>query len=468
MKIRSTEEKYCSVKKIHLILALLIIGGGMTGIELINGFRIWTDPHNRWEFPIGYVSQGIYSFGAFIRQLDKYNTDIAPSLNAALKLRHHNPALYNSFKLSGSSFIYPPSAAFLLMPFSFAIETNSGDLSVATQLVDISNRICVIIAVGIVLLSLRAVLISANQLILAGIILFCFFPLRLMLLCVQAQSFVTVFLIASIFAFGRSRNMIAGILLGLAACFKPHVSLLILFFILRKQWRCCAGMFISGILVIIGSLLLVGFLPWATYIREILPSISMGYAFYPNQSPNGIIHRWLGHPPVFTLGPKSELVSIITGFSAIFLWALAVFPRLPSPLTRLAKREQQTIKSIPWTVSSLQRYVLRELDLGLAVLAITLSSPITWEHHLAWTIILFSTCVMAISFAKFSASFLYGIVISYILIGTFFLPVKMASSGVISLINSPHFFGALMLFILAWYCYIKIYEDQIRKVGIKI
>jgi len=174
-----------------------------------------------------------------------------------------------------------------------------------------------------------------------------------------------------------------------------------------------------------------------------MPVISSGYAFLPNQSINGIVHRWLGHPPVFTLGPSDNIVSFATYLATIFFSLTAICPRSFSLRPKNNDHASNTLLKT-------DTFTLRLTDIGIAILAISLASPIAWEHHFAWTIVLFAACMAMILSTDIMAIHIPPIVISYILLGTYLLPFRIASSGWLSLINSLPFAGAVILLACLW------------------
>jgi len=446
--------------KRFLIIGAFIVGG-MLGIEAVNTIRICIKPDTNRTFPQGYVSRGVWSFGAFIRPLDQDSTDITPAMKAAVKIVRRDPDLYSDFNPSGSGFIYPPSAAVGLAPFGLAIGSSNGDISVGISLMDLLGRLSVVGTIVIGLCFLRGVIPSWKYWIGSAVVLGAFYPLRWMVMCVQAQSLITILLAGAIIAYARSRNTIAGVFAGLAICLKPHLGLLFLFACLRKEWRFLAGMAAGCTVIVLASLAIVGIEPWRIYLKEIAPALSAGYAYYPNQSINGIVNRWLGHSPIFLLAPPSEIASLATKFAVVVFGLLAICPRSlifgnrgmgRLPAVEHGVRDSGVLANIMY---------LRALDVGLALLAIMLASPISWEHHFAWSIVLFSTCLAVILSRPLSVGIMVVLAIGYILLGTYFHPVEGASSGWPSLVNSPHFFGAVLLMISAWYTYILVEKEMV-------
>lgn len=457
-KLPENEHEYAYKRLLKLATLLIILG--MCCVEFFNCVRIWNNPENKWEFPDGYVSRGLCSFGAYIRLPDTFNVDIAPILKAAVRMLKRNPDQYGDFQIAGSNNFYPPSAALLFAPFGLIVNFHSGDLSVATQIIDVLWRMCALVTLIVAVWQMREIASSWKQAVAAFLILACFYPLRLMLLCVQAQSLVTLLLVFAIVAFARSHSLVAGILIGVAGCIKPQFGLIAFFAVFRREWLFLSGMIISSACLLLGTLILAGFFPWQTYLTEVIPTMSRGYAYYPNQSINGIVHRWLGHNPSYAFSELTPAISIANLSSLIVFNLLAVCPRLIGATRKTVPAQKNCASNLPGQ----SEIVLRTLDLGIAMLSVLLASPITWEHHFSWTVILFAICLERTRFMKDARRVIAGLALSYFFLGTYFMPVQTASSGLVSLINSPMFFGALMLFVMSWLCYIRVYKDQLKKI----
>jgi hypothetical protein len=99
--------------------------------------------------------------------------------------------------------------------------------------------------------------------------------------------------------------------------------------------------------------------------------LSAGYAFYPNQSWNGLFNRLYDLPPPsdFVLAPRRTAVQALT-----FLCGAATY--LTALVAAWRRRGAGTSPT---------------LLLGLAWLTATLVSPISWEHHYAPGLFVFAT-----------------------------------------------------------------------------
>ncbi len=423
----------------------MIALAGILGLEAINSMRILAKPAPHRSFPQGYVSRGIWCTYGLVRPLDSTSTDIAPTLEAAHDAIEGDAALYRDFNALGSSYIYPPTTAIELAPYGLAVSELG--MPRATQIVDLVNRVATAGLVVIALMYLRGMGLGTVGWILAAITTLAFFPIRWSLFCVQAQTLVNVLLAGAVLAYGTSRGATSGLLVGLAACIKPHFAVLALFGVVRRQWRMAIVAIVTGGVLILISILVLGFEPWRTYLDKIVPFVSNGYAWDHNQSFNGLARRWLGDPDGFRITPASTGVRAFTAITSIALIFVALWPRrVPAP----EASEAQDV-SPPAGKRMLSAVVLRRsADFGIAALALTMASPVAWNHHYGWTVVLFAVGIAAGIGVGWGIRFYTGLAVIYMLAATSWVPVTPAHPGLISLVNSKLLFAAIALLLVTW------------------
>jgi len=462
---RAAEQTTAGCARLGLWVFLAI--GAMFGIELLNAVRIWANPVNLRKFPYDYVSKGIWSFGAFVRPPDDSSTDFSPTLTSMCNILGGNRDIYRDFQLEGCSFLYPPTAVIELFPFAWLVgpptvrngvseSAEMPEFSPAIKMLDLLGRLCALVTVGIAAWFLRPIVRKRIHWLFAILIFAAFFPLRWLLTCVNIQSLITLMLAILILAYAGNCNVLAGVMLGLAACLKPYLAILLLFAVFRKQWAFILGAVVTAGLLILASTLVVGISPWQTYFFDLLPVVARGYGYIPNQSINGIVHRCLGHPIRMVVGPESIIVSSASWFAVIVFIGSSICPR---PIKRLKHCQSSLTPSEPTGHNTFvipQDILLRAVDVAIAVLAVTLASPVVWDHYFAWCIILFAIC-LAINYSTALPGWFLGLLCcSYILLGTYLLPVK--ATGALSLLNSTYFFGAVLLLGVAWYAQLRLYN----------
>jgi len=278
-----------------------------------------------------------------------------PSVVAARRLLDawHAP-IYADFSDAGSSFIYPPLAALPYSPFAHASYEG------AHAGIAIVSRACF---VAILALALALAWDPKNRLVgplFTAIAACCFYPLLRAVELNQATLLSSVFIGASLVLAQRGRIGWAGVACALAATFKPQLALVVPLVAIRSRrfgWTGLAAFAGMGI----ASLVYGGFANHVRYLSAVLPRLSGGYAFYPNQSWSGTLLRLDGvFPYDFALHQPATWIRIVSMVLSLATLAIAVIV--------LRRETLDGRDGLP-------------LSIGLAWLFVTLASPISWEHH---------------------------------------------------------------------------------------
>jgi hypothetical protein len=283
--------------------------------------------------------------------------DPAPTLAAARRLRDEpGSPLYEGVHIVGASFLYPPLSAWLYRPLLALEDPELG-------LMRFNQAAFLAIALMAGLLALPAGCAAAFGAAGAAI---CFYPLTRAVELNQASVLVTLSMGLALLAADRGRQFLAGFPLAVAVAIKPHL-VLVLPIVWWQAPRTALGAIAGGSALLLVSLSVAGIHNHVTYITEILPALGNGYAFFPNQSWNGVLNR-LVHDDIgrFVIAPDSNLVRAGTLALGLATIGAAVY---------VARRPSARPPSFL---------------LGLAWLAVTLASPIAWEHHYGAALFLFA------------------------------------------------------------------------------
>lgn len=421
----------------------LLVCAGIAAVEAVHTVRILTTSAAPRHFPQDYVSKGVWAAYAYIRPLDATSDDIEPTLGAAAKMLHGDPALYASFEHKGLGFIYPPSAPVVLLPVTWA--TNEA-LPHGVRMVDLLGRACTCAIVLIALYFLRGQVRGLRTWNLVLVMLLAFFPLRWALCCVNAQTLISFCLAGAVMAYARSNGVLCGVLIGLAACMKPCTFPVLLFAVVRGEWRVVIAALVTAGLLVATSVLLVGADPWVTYGRDVFPLVSGGYTFWGNQSAHALARRWVGDPQIWEFTVPSASVTYFSACAFVVLLACASWPRGRSAA---AGWHADPPPQGGRLVSNLDLF--RAGDLGIALTLLTMASPIAWDHYYGWTIVLFCVCLAA--GPRLAASRVYFVLlgVSYVALATNWIPLTSGRSGPITLLDSPKLFAAALLSGITWH-----------------
>lgn len=197
---------------------------------------------------------------------------------------------------------------------------------------------------------------------LAGLLTLSFYPALKAVSLGQIQASITAALALLLLAWRLGHRASPGLLLGLVCVLKPHFALLALWAAQRREWRFLGAAGAAAALPLAISVGRYGLAPHLDYLGALAFLGRRGESFYPNQSMVGLLHRSLGngnnvewianafppyHPAVFAVGAATSLALV----------AAALVFRAPSRADTM--------------------------DLAAMLLAVTLASPIAWEHHYA-------------------------------------------------------------------------------------
>ncbi len=180
----------------------------------------------------------------------------------------------------------------------------------------------------------------------------------------QIQVFLSMFAVLSFFLHLVGRRALAGACMGLCCLVKPQYGILLLWAILRRNWRFLAGSSVVLVAAALWSAAIYGLGDYASYWKVLKELARHGEPFWANQSLNGLLNRLLlngspteSHPPTLALFHPAVYAA-----STIF----AAVVHLASLGGRIVNRDGPAMF---WNVCAFS--------------AAAIASPSAWEHHLA-------------------------------------------------------------------------------------
>jgi hypothetical protein len=189
-----------------------------------------------------------------------------------------------------------------------------------------------------------------------------FFPLINGTLMGNIQTPLTFLWTLAVLCWMKQWKSTAGLLLACVCLFKPMLALFFLWAALRREWRFLVSFLSAVVTIQVVAILLFGWHNELDYLGVLAYLSRHGEAFFPNQSINGLLERWIHNAPIFD-------------------WSVADYPPY-----RKAVYIGTTISSVLFlgfglVVPVLRRWKDRTLDLILFGMVSTLASPIVWHHH---------------------------------------------------------------------------------------
>jgi alpha-1,2-mannosyltransferase len=291
--------------------------------------------------------------------------------------------MYSVFDTEKIKFQYPPTSLILLdaIPRRFLelMTYDDGDHDVGAPFAHIVGRLSqfaaflsILVSIVIFETGLRrwtagskgASASIAWRIFLAFLLGITFYPLVKGHNLGQIQIYLDLVVACAVLFYLLNWDSLAGICLGLCCLVKPQFALVLLWSVVRRRWSFALGM---GCVFGIGigmSFARFGLSDNLAYL-ELLHTIARdGEVFWPNQSVNGLLNRFLlnGDPLKFAgvgYAAFDSTVYIGTMICAFAIFVASLWPFRP--------------------ILSSKRTEL--LDLLIVLIAATISSPIAWEHH---------------------------------------------------------------------------------------
>jgi hypothetical protein len=178
----------------------------------------------------------------------------------------------------------------------------------------------------------------------------------------QMQVLLNALFAAFLYAWVAGWKRAAGVLVALMAAVKPQYGALALWGLTRREGVFVGSAALAGALLLGLSLLRFGWDTHQDYLSVVGEVSRLGEAYWPNQTPNGFLHRLLGNgvsdrwdPHVYP--PYHPLVHAGTLLGAALLLGTALIVPARGPGRGSG------------------------CDASAMTLALTMASPVAWEHH---------------------------------------------------------------------------------------
>ncbi|MGJ7491006.1 glycosyltransferase family 87 protein [Variovorax sp. ZT4R33] len=181
----------------------------------------------------------------------------------------------------------------------------------------------------------------------------------------QIQTAMTLAAGLALLAWQRDQPRLSGFLVALCCIIKPQWALVVVWALVRRQWKFAIAATLTGAAFLAVSVAVYGLRNNLDYLTVVSFLGKHGESYFINQSVNGLMNRLLfnganlfGRGLVWSgtdFPPYHPTVYVATLASSALILALAMFWRL--------------------------RKAPSAVDLALIMLSLTIASPIAWEHH---------------------------------------------------------------------------------------
>lgn len=333
-------------------------------------------------------------------------------------------------------FQYPPTSLLLLEPLRHFPKVDlTSDLALNRMSWFVVVALAMVVA-RLVALSVRLDLEAARddhiverlvRLALALSFTLTFYPIVQSFAVGQIQTWITFFFAVVVWTWMTGHRALAGMVAGLMCVIKPQYSLLLAWGVMRKEWGFVGGLALT--VGVLGSLSLKAY-GLANHV-DYLPVLSFiarhGETPHPNQSMNGLLNRLLfnGNPEwdPFSFAPYNPWVHAGTLATSVLLVAIALFWR----------RHEHRHAALT--------------DLLIAMLSLTMASPIAWEHHYGIMLPMFAVVVTATTESRLGRSGLATLVVAFALTSNFYMITDQFAATSFNFLQSYLFFAAVALLV---------------------
>jgi alpha-1,2-mannosyltransferase len=313
------------------------------------------------------------------KPFDTYGVDSWwPMINAyERKIENPEHSMYTVFFEDQIKFQYPPSSLLILDLFPASM-TRLVDGKVGEPLIECLGRfsqgavfLTALVSAAILAIGLRHLEPDRParpariivQMMLATVIGLTYYPILKAHQLGQIQVFLTGLVALGLLCYLLKWEVLSGVFFGVCCLVKPQYGLILLWALLRRRWAFALGLTGVSTVGLALSVFRFGLQDHFRYLKVLQEISRAGEAYWPNQSVNGLLNRFLenGDPIIFSMSdfaPPNPAVYAITLLSSLVFLALAL-----------------------WLPASGRRTSGSEFDLAIVLAAVTFASPIAWEHH---------------------------------------------------------------------------------------
>lgn len=207
---------------------------------------------------------------------------------------------------------------------------------------------------------------------LAVVLSFKYGPLAESMWLGQASPLIFVLVLLAPWLLRRGKPGLAGGVLALAAWIKVFPALLIVYFLLRRQWRVVAGAVVGALLLALAMVPLIG-LSGILSTRQIVTNGSYESMGYQNEA-LARVPMWIA----LWLGQSMSAGLTLAGFALIAVVALVFMGGV------LDEQRRRVARGRALGSETQAESTVTLLGYHWALCTMVLVSPIMWEHHDAW------------------------------------------------------------------------------------
>lgn len=241
----------------------------------------------------------------------------------------------------------------------------------------------------------------------------------------QIQNALNLLIILSMLFWTLDRKAASGIAIGLVCIIKPQLGILLVWAVLRREWRFAAALALTGVAVCTASIAMFGWQVHLEYL-DLLGFLSRrGESYIQNQGLNGVLNRMLfiGNNLVWD-GTHRQItydarVHFATLAGTVTLIGLALFYRM--------------------------RAVSQPLDFAFALVTFTLASPVAYNYHFGMLPATFILVLFALRAWHVGGKYYWWLAAVVLLTANRFGITDLLAGSRLNILQSHFFFGLILL-----------------------
>ena len=322
-------KKYWNHRVSFWLRIIVLFCGILVNVSIINNYRNVSSDFVQDYISANSLRRGVSLYGEEIKKLEK-----------------------ETLGFNGPPRFHPPFNAILFLPFAFL------SYNKAFIVLDIISLILLLLINKLVV---RGLELNKEWFLNLTCFSLYWYPVFYCLGTGQSSMIIAACLIGGWFCLRFKKAYIAGILFAIATLMKLFPGLVLLYLIIRKNWR---AFFATVSFIVLGLFLtafVVGFDDIRTYSITMIGRFANEWSgFMLNHSLNGVITRLFGERSVWT-EPLIQLPRIKSFLIILLNSTILIYTIL--------KMREMTVKQ-----------ELVDYAFGLTIVAMLLLSPITWGH----------------------------------------------------------------------------------------
>ena len=322
--------------------------------------------------------------------------------------QHQNP--YIGGKHYFTPFVYPPIVIVFFLPFSLLSYVLAQKLWVGVSIV------LLIASVFLLLRSYKQQVLSLRSASIF-ILVFLAFPTKFTLGMGQVNMVIVFLLSLCFYYLLKGKQKLVGIFLAFSVAIKLFPGLLLLYFIIKKQWIILISFLITILSISVVCYVVVGPKLISYFIFIVLPSLLTSWkSDYYNQAFSGFLAREITHLPA------RELLQMGGTIFAMAISLIAVF---------LHRKNKDLVP----------------LSFSVMITTSLLFNAFSWQHHFVFLLVPYSATYFFIQHKKNYYYCLFILLLSYICVA---INVKNPTE-LIPILQSHVFYGGCLLWLLQLY-----------------